>query len=199
MTTDPERALPTLRGPRVVLRGGRPEDAQALRAVFDAPEVTHWWPTPSDAELAELLSNGDPDADVWLVELDGRVVGLIQAYEEADPMYRHAGMDIVLHPDVHGRGMGPEAIRVLARHLIEDRGHHRLVIDPNAANERAIRAYEKVGFQRVGLLREYEWHADRGWTDGVLMDLLRDEFVDEQCATSAAEEEREDGAAPAGR
>ena len=172
------RTLPTLRGARVTLRSGRADDSPALRAVFDAPEVAHWWPTPSEDELDEMLANGDPDVDVWLVELDGRVVGLIQASEEQDPMYRHAGIDIVLHPDVHGRGVGPEAIRVLARHLFEDRGHHRIVIDPNAANERAIRAYEKVGFRQVGVLREYEHHADRGWTDGVLMDLLRREFVD---------------------
>jgi aminoglycoside 6'-N-acetyltransferase len=179
VSTDSARTLPTLHGSRVVLRPGCAEDATALRAVFDAPEVAYWWPSPTADELGEMLSNADPEVDVWLVELDRRVIGLIQAYEEADPMYRHAGIDIVLHPGVHGRGIGPEAIRVLARHLFEDRGHHRIVIDPNAANERAIRAYAKVGFQQVGVLRDYEWHADRGWTDGALMDLLRDEFVDE--------------------
>ena len=36
----------------------------------------------------------------------------------------------------------------LTRYLIEERGHHRLTIDPAAANERAIRAYEKAGFRR---------------------------------------------------
>jgi aminoglycoside 6'-N-acetyltransferase len=177
--SDGPRSLPTLRGPRVVLRSGRPEDAPAMRAVFDAPEVARWWPDATDDDIAEQLENRDPDVDVWLVEADGRVVGLIQAAEETDPMYRHAGIDIVLHPDAHGRGLGPEAIRVLARHLLDDRGHHRLVIDPNAANTRAIRAYEKVGFRRVGVLRQYEWHERHGgWTDGLLMDLLRDELLD---------------------
>lgn len=37
---------------------------------------------------------------------------------------------------------------VLARHLFDERGHHRLVIDPAAANTRAIRAYERGGFSR---------------------------------------------------
>jgi aminoglycoside 6'-N-acetyltransferase len=178
VSTEAERTPPTVHGRRVVLRGGRSADAPALRAIFDAPEVAHWWPGTTDAEIGKMLANADPEVDVWMVELDGRVIGLIQAYEEADPMYRHAGIDIVLHPEVHGRGIGPEAVRALVRHLFEDRGHHRIVIDPNAANERAIRAYAKVGFRRVGVLRDYEWHADRGWTDGVLMDLLRDEFVD---------------------
>jgi aminoglycoside 6'-N-acetyltransferase len=173
------RMLPTLRGARVVLRTARPDDEPALRAVFEAPEVARWWPTPDETEMAALLENGDPEVDVWMVEVEGRVVGLVQGYEEADPMYRHAGIDIVLHPLVHGRGVGPEAIRVLARHLFDDRGHHRIVIDPNAANARAIHAYEKVGFRRVGVMREYEWSAREGrWTDGVLMDLLRDELVD---------------------
>ena len=174
------RSLPVLSGPRMILRAGRPGDEVELRRVFDAPEVTRWWPTPDADELRDLVENRDPDADVWLIDVEGRVVGLIQAYEEHDPMYRHAGIDIVLHPDAHGRGLGPEAIRVLARHLFEDRGHHRLVIDPNAANARAIHVYEKLGFRTVGILREYEWdaHEDR-WTDGLLMDLLRGELRDE--------------------
>jgi aminoglycoside 6'-N-acetyltransferase len=175
---DAPRLLPTLRGPRVVLRSGRTGDEPALRTVFAAPDVARWWPSGGPEEIATLVENRDPDVDVWMIEVDGRVVGLIQGYEESDPMYRHGGIDIVMHPDAHGRGLGPEAIRVLARHLFEDRGHHRLVIDPNAANARAIHVYEKVGFRRVGVLREYEWDAaDRRWADGLLMDLLRDELT----------------------
>jgi aminoglycoside 6'-N-acetyltransferase len=182
--TDVARPLPTLRGPRVALRPGSADDEPALREVFAAPEVARWWPMPTDDEIRDQLLNRDPEVEVWMVEVDGRVAGLIQAYEEADSLYRHAGIDIVLHPRVHGRGLGPEAIRVLARHLVEDRGHHRIVIDPNAANTRAIRAYERVGFRRVGVMREYEWSAhENRWTDGVLMELLRDELLDDQ-ATS---------------
>jgi aminoglycoside 6'-N-acetyltransferase len=171
------RALPTLEGTRVVLRPGRPGDEPAMAAMFATDDVARWWPAPDPDEVAELVHNRDPDVDVWMIETGGRVVGLIQAYEESDPMYRHAGIDIVMHPDAHGRGLGPEAIGVLARHLFNDRGHHRLVIDPNAANARAIHVYEKVGFRRVGVLRQYEWSARAGrWTDGLLMDLLRDEL-----------------------
>jgi aminoglycoside 6'-N-acetyltransferase len=78
--------------------------------------------------------------------------------------------------DRQRQGLGSEAIRVLARHLFEERGHHRLTIDPAAANERAIRAYERVGFRAVGLMREYERGPDGTWHDGLLMDLLAREF-----------------------
>jgi aminoglycoside 6'-N-acetyltransferase len=58
------------------------------------------------------------------------------------------------------------------RHLIDDRGHHRLTIDPAAANERAIRCYEAVGFVRVGVMHQYERADDGSWRDGLLMELL---------------------------
>ena len=66
---------------------------------------------------------------------------------------------------------------MLARYLIDERGHHRLVIDPAVENERAIHAYEKVGFKRVGVLRRYEKDADGEWRDGLLMDLLAEELT----------------------
>ena len=75
-----------------------------------------------------------------------------------------------------GAGLGAEAVRTLARHLIADRGHHRLTIDPAAANDRAIRAYERVGFRAVGLTRRYERGPDGAWRDGLLMDLLAEEL-----------------------
>jgi aminoglycoside 6'-N-acetyltransferase len=104
------------------------------------------------------------------------VIGLIQYYEETDPAYRHAGLDIALATASHGRGYGSEALGLLVRHLIEERGHHRLTIDPAASNERAIRAYERVGFRPVGVLREYERTPDGVWRDGLLMDLLASEL-----------------------
>jgi aminoglycoside 6'-N-acetyltransferase len=70
----------------------------------------------------------------------------------------------------------PTRVRTIARHLIRDRGHHRITIDPAAENERAIRCYARVGFRRVGVLRRYERGADGSWHDGVLMELLAEEL-----------------------
>lgn len=55
--------------------------------------------------------------------------------------------------------------------------HHRLTIDPAAANT-AIRSYRKVGFQPVGIMRAYgRDHRTGGWADGLLVDLLADELT----------------------
>ena len=98
--------------------------------------------------------------------------------EEEDPMYRHAGIDLFLSASAQGQGLGTEAIRILARHLIDERGHHRLTIDPATDNHAAIRAYERVGFTRVGVMRSYEQGPDGTWHDGLLMELLAGELRD---------------------
>jgi aminoglycoside 6'-N-acetyltransferase len=105
------------------------------------------------------------------------VVGLVQCSEEGDPDYRHAALDVFLDPGVHGRGLGRDAVATLASHLVDDRGHHRLVIDPAADNTAAIRCYAAAGFRPVGVLRRYERdHDGRGWHDGLLMDLLAEDL-----------------------
>lgn len=59
---------------------------------------------------------------------------------------------------------------------MQERGHHRLTIDPATANAAAIRSYSKVGFKPVGIMRAYERdHRTGAWRDGLLMDLLADE------------------------
>ena len=115
----------------------------------------------------------DPDAMRLTIVVAGRVVGLIQYYEEHEPKYRHAAIDLFLDPALHGRGIGTEAMRRVVDHLIDERDHHRIVIDPAAANHVAIKAYTKVGFRPVGTMREYERDTDgEGWHDGLLMELL---------------------------
>ena len=117
------------------------------------------------------------DELTYAIWVDDGIVGLIQQWEEHEPQYRHAGIDISLHPDWHGRGIGTDAVRTLARHLFDDLGHHRVTIDPAAHNEPAIAAYRKVGFRDVGVMRRYERAPDGTWHDGLLMDLLREDLT----------------------
>jgi aminoglycoside 6'-N-acetyltransferase len=163
-----------LRGDRVVLREATAADVSGLAAILRAPEVARWWGERVEQELHDALE--DADTTMWVVLEGDDVIGFVQTWEEPDPMYRHAGIDISLHPAWHGRGLGADTVRTVARHLFEDRGHHRITIDPAAANERAIRTYESVGFRTVGIMREYERGADGTWHDGLLMDMLAGEL-----------------------
>jgi aminoglycoside 6'-N-acetyltransferase len=166
-----------LRGKRVLLRPLTTADVPTIAAIQAQPDVARRWGPPDEAELREKVA-GAEGVTAFAIELDGAVVGLAQYHEEEDPMYRHAGIDLFLSPDVHGGGLGTDAVRTLALYLIRERGHHRLVIDPAAGNLAAIRAYEKVGFRPVGVMRQYERLPGGDWHDGLLMDLLADELSD---------------------
>jgi aminoglycoside 6'-N-acetyltransferase len=166
----------TLAGSRVTLRPVAADDAERLTEIVREPDVAAWWGSYDAQRVRDDLLGPEPDKVVYAIEADGDVIGLIQYYEENDPDYRHASVDLFVATAWQGRGYGTEALRVVARHLFDDRGHHRLTIDPSATNERAIRAYEKVGFRPVGVMRQYERGPDGTWRDGLLMDMLADEL-----------------------
>jgi aminoglycoside 6'-N-acetyltransferase len=162
-----------LAGPRVVIRNASAADATRLTSIRREPEIERRWGVLEDSEMDGFVA----DEHTFVIEVDGEVIGAVQFGEVDDPMYRSANIDLYLTTPLHGQGLGSEAVRVLARHLIEERGHHRLTIDPAADNAAAIRAYEKVGFRPVGVMRSYERGPDGTFHDGLLMEMLADELI----------------------
>ena len=163
-----------LAGPRLVLRNASAADAPRLTAIRGEPEIERRWGVLEDGEMDEFVA----DEHTFVIEFDNEVIGAVQFAEVEDPMYRSANVDLYVTTPRHGQGLGSEAVRLLARYLIEERGHHRLTIDPAADNAAAIRAYEKVGFRPVGIMRSYEQGPDGTFHDGLLMELLAGELID---------------------
>jgi aminoglycoside 6'-N-acetyltransferase len=163
-----------LRGDRVVLRPGTGNDLTRLVSILREPEVARRWGQPAESEIREDFIDTESG---FVIELEGDVVGAIQYDENDTPMYKSAGIDLFITTPRHGQGIGTDAVRTLARYLIEQSGHHRITIDPAADNAAAIRCYEKVGFRPVGVLRSYERGPDGSWHDGLLMDMLAEELL----------------------
>ena len=162
-----------LTGRRVTLRSTTPDDGAILTRIRNEPEVARRWGVLEDGEMEEFVA-----AEHSLtIEVDGEVIGATQFDEVEDPMYRSANIDLYLTTPRHGQGLGSEAVRILAMYLIEERGHHRLTIDPAADNVAAVRAYGKVGFRPVGVMRSYERGPDGTFHDGLLMEMLAEELV----------------------
>ncbi|HEY1450595.1 MAG TPA: GNAT family protein [Solirubrobacteraceae bacterium] len=149
----------------------RGDEAELLR-IHATPEVARWWGEPEPG----FPWSDDPDSTRLAIELGGALVGMVQFCEELTPRYRHAAIDLFLDPAVHGRGLGSETVARVAQMLFDERGHHRVTIDPAVANAAAIRAYEKAGFEPVGVMRRYEQEPDGpSWRDALLMELLADD------------------------
>jgi RimJ/RimL family protein N-acetyltransferase len=163
-----------LRGDAVVLVPVQPAHVDGLRRILRTPEVFARW---GEEDRDPAWPFDDPTTVRHTVLVDDEVRGLVQYWEEPEEMYRHAAVDIFLDPAVHGRGLGRDAVRTLCRHLVRDRGHHRITIDPAVDNPAAIRCYAAVGFRPVGVMRRYERDPTTGaWRDALLMDLLAEEL-----------------------
>ena len=152
---------------RMELVPTRPEHADELRRIHRTPEVTRWW-----GEMAEGFPDDEPEATRLTIVVDGRVAGLVQFGEEDEPDHRHAWIDVFVDPAVHGRGAGTEAVRRVLRMLIDERGHHRVTIDPALYNVAAIRSYEKAGFTAVGVMRASWRNPDGIWEPSLLMERV---------------------------
>ena len=169
--------LPTLRSQRLTIRPPREGELDRLaEAIAADAQASIWW-----SSSAATIKNdwfGEPDYYVLVIDQADTAIGIVAFGEFTVPEYRSAGIDIALLSTSVGGGLGTEAMRLLAEWLFTDRGHHRLTIDPALANERAIHVYEKIGFRRIGVAREYERASDGTWHDNLLMDMLRDDFRD---------------------
>ena len=122
----------------------RPADARDVQRVVDwhaDPEVSRYWDgeTFTRPEMEERLARRDVEA--WIVEEQGEPAGYLQVHPD--------GLDMFLIPSARGRGLGPDAARAMAEHLVRDRGWSRVTVDPYAWNEGAVRAWERAGFVEV--------------------------------------------------
>jgi len=130
-------------------------DLPTVRRWLEAPHVAQWWHDPS--EQFELVSGdlADPDMAQFIVSADARAFAYLQCYNLGawdtgfGPQPEGArGLDqFIGEADMLGCGHGAAFIRAFADRLLAS-GTPRVVIDPDPANARAIRAYEKAGFCR---------------------------------------------------
>jgi RimJ/RimL family protein N-acetyltransferase len=167
-------AWPVIAGERMTLRPPVAADVAPLTAILGEPEVSRWWVGyTADRVREEIVESGA----ALVIDIDHRAAGAIFLYPQNDPEYRHTVIHLFLGADWYRQRYGAEALSLAIRYLAT-LGHHRFTLDPNVNNEPAIRSYERLGFRRVGVLREYQLRPEGHWEDGLLMDLVLSDFAD---------------------
>ncbi|MFA6157442.1 GNAT family N-acetyltransferase [Mesorhizobium sp.] len=121
------------------------------------PHVAQWWDSP-ETELAAIRGHIDSiSVEPLIVEFDGKPLAYLQSYDPhmedghpyADQPFGTLGIDITIgRPELVGIGHGTAIVRQFVEELFGE-GAPRIVIDPDPANIRAIRAYEKAGFRPI--------------------------------------------------
>ena len=132
----------------------------------------------SAEDVAEEVARGEREPEaygVMVVEVDGERVGTV-TWERVNRRSRIASVSgLAIEPGLRGRGVGVEAARALQRHLIHERGFHRLQMEVYGFNERALRHAERAGWTREGVRRKAYRRDDR-WVDGVLFGVVEEDL-----------------------
>ena len=134
-------------------------DLPMIKRWLALPHVREWWGDPD--EQYQLVSGDldEPAMDQFIVSAGGSDFAYIQCYDltawnsgfGVHPAGTRGIDQFIGEPDMIDRGHGPAFIRAFIERVLSD-GAPRVVTDPDPANARAIRAYEKAGFEKVHLV-----------------------------------------------
>jgi UDP-4-amino-4,6-dideoxy-N-acetyl-beta-L-altrosamine N-acetyltransferase len=169
-------------GERIYLRPPEREDAPLIAGWLNRPEVRRSLrvhrPMGVAAEEKFLSERAQTDTDITLVialrEAD-RPVGVVGLHQ-IDAANRHAAFGIAIgEPAEWDKGYGSEALRLLVGYGFDTLNLERVWLDVYENNPRAIRAYERAGFVREGVLRRHVFREGRYW-DVHVMGVLREEW-----------------------
>jgi UDP-4-amino-4,6-dideoxy-N-acetyl-beta-L-altrosamine N-acetyltransferase len=168
-----------MRGALVRLGGFLPADKEPLFRWINDPEIVRfnsayrpinwaqhcgWW---------DSLNNSETKVSFAIRVLDDdRIIGTAQL-TGIHQVHRRAEVSIRIGEQVdRQRGAGTEALRMLVRYAFDHLNLHRIFTHVWADNLRAIRAYEKAGFQREGVMARHVFIGGE-WKDVVIMAALR--------------------------
>jgi len=174
---------PFLTGTKVYLRPLEREDAPRLVPWINDAEVTRtlevfYRPMNLQTELEFIENIYKSEHDVVLGIAVKQTDALIGAtgLHRLDGKNRRASFGIFIGEKAEwGKGYGTEVTTLMTGYAFETLNLNRVWLHVYEYNERGIRAYEKVGFTREGVLRQDRYHEGRYW-DTITMAILREEW-----------------------
>jgi len=141
--------------PDYVFRLMTAADLPLIRRWLALPHVREWWGDPHEQYALVSGDLDEPAMDQYIFSTAGDSLGYLQCYDltgwntgfgPQPPGTR--GIDLFIgEPNRIGRGHGSALIRGFVDNLLQ-KGAPRVVTDPDPANSRALRAYEKAGFEK---------------------------------------------------
>lgn len=149
------------------------EDKFLMAKWLSDPEVLRYYEgrdRPLDLVQVEEDFFGEADDETrCLILCDEKPIGYVQFYpvgEEERRVYGYSdpseilfGMDqFIGEPAYWNKGIGTQLVEMIVAYLLNEKNADRIVMDPQTWNERAIRCYEKCGFNKIKLLPKHEWH-----------------------------------------
>lgn len=144
------------------------QDFTQLETWMKLPHWQAWWGEP-EIELGYIrdMVEGRDTTRPYIFMIDGASAGYIQYWlikdhqnEEwiakypwlADMPTNSVGIDLSIGEEQNlSKGLGTKVLRSFTE-MVAAKGYNTMIIDPDVNNRRAIRAYEKAGFNHVPCL-----------------------------------------------
>ena len=162
--------------PTIVFRPLREADLPLLHDWIHRPHVAQWWgggcpPKNFDDTKKKYLPRLEERSSVkpYIALLSGEPIGFIQSYRAVDcgggwwedetDSGVHGTDQFLCDENKLGHGIGSLMVAAFVARLFNDPGVTKVQTDPDPANARAIRCYEKAGFRRVGGIATPDGHA----------------------------------------
>lgn len=171
---------PTIHADRLVLRPLKPEDAQALLAIFSDQEVMRYWNTAPWTSLDDARgfireSTRAAECQESLVlgivlQATGQVIGKCMLFNY-DPGSKRAEIGFGIGHPYWGQGFVSEAGRALLTYGFDTLGLRRIEAEIDPRNISSGRTLERLGFVKEGLLRQ-RWEINGVVSDSALYGLL---------------------------
>lgn len=171
---------PFLVGEALYLRPLERDDAPLFTAWANDPESRYYLARPRPSTLAHeqaLIDQASKDDVVLGIarKTDDALLGRI-ALRHIDPRNSQAELALFIGPPREtGKGYGTEAVRLIVKYAFDTLNLQRVHLRVHADNAKAVRAYEKAGFVREGVLRRDRYREGR-YVDTLVMAVLRDEW-----------------------
>jgi RimJ/RimL family protein N-acetyltransferase len=172
---------PVIQGKLVRLRPPRPEDALPMVSWFEDLEVTHF--EGQRTALSVEMENSwlertarDPNLVVWVMEMDGRAVGM-SVIREIDWKNGFGTTGTVIGDrSLWGTGIGRETMQLRSRYAFTQLPLRKLKSSYFDGNTASGRAQAAAGYREVGRHRA-DRYVEGPWVDEVITEVLRDDWL----------------------
>lgn len=171
-----------LQGPRVLLRRFHPSEAETLLDRLrvwlptQVAENEEHWRQQTQRRVQQSGSWGDDGLDL-AIEVDGALAGAVQAmagYYHLPPHVFELGIEFYSQT-FRGRGLGAETLRLFLPPLFDEDGAIRVQGHTHLDNHAMIALFDRFGFVREGILRDY-WPFDGRTADVALYALTLTDY-----------------------
>jgi RimJ/RimL family protein N-acetyltransferase len=136
--------------PRLKLRRATPGDVEALYEILSDPAAMRFWSTAphrdlaqTQAWLADMIADGPPQSDDFVVEQDGRAIGKAGCWKLPEIGY-------ILHPRCWGQGLAAEACGAVIAHVFATYDLPAITAEVDPRNEASLRLLARLGFVETG-------------------------------------------------